>query len=284
VVNYDYWIRRFAAQVSAGGESLFLRRYQAFKSRPRRRERRFLSLNLTARPTKILFLLRLLADGLWDRGFISFGGFERLHQARAYGMEKIHKEIRVRCPGFADMLAELEPLLPRLDAMGPMLLRAPGAPADQNNLVFEDELAEYGRSWFSVVTESEMMDRPSRITEKPLKALLNFHPLIVLGNPGALAMIRELGFQTFPEIIDESYDEEPDPRRRFDMAYRQIERLSRMDEAELDRLEAKVADKLRFNAQFGSSWLVRRFRDQIDPAVLDALAPQLNPPAPPSSR
>ncbi len=91
--------------------------------------------------------------------------------------------------------------------------------------------------------------------------MLNFHPFIVLGNPASLRLIRGYGFQTFPEIFDESYDDEEDPARRFDMVYGQIVRLARMDEAELDRLEASVAEKVVFNARWGLTELPRMFQD-----------------------
>ncbi len=89
------------------------------------------------------------------------------------------------------------------------------------------DLTEYAESWFSVVTETEMRPRPSRITEKVLKPLVNFHPMILFGNPGSLRMVRDYGFVTFENVIDESYDDEPDPRRRFDKAYLELERSVR---------------------------------------------------------
>jgi hypothetical protein len=119
-----------------------------------------------------------------------------------------------------------------------------------------------------------MLGPPWRISEKPLKALVNFHPFMVLGNPGALEMIRGLGFQTFPEIIDESYDEELDPRRRFDLVYAEVKRLIALDETELARLEGAVAEKLVFNAEWGLTRLPGVFRDEIDDALIrDILAP-----------
>jgi hypothetical protein len=133
------------------------------------------------------------------------------------------------------------------------------------------DLAEYQDSWFSVVTETEMRARPSRITEKVLKPLVNFHPSLVLGNPGALAMTREYGFATFPEIIDESYDEECDPRRRYDLVYREFVRLCRLDERELARLESRVADTLDFNARWGLTQFPSQFRGRHDEALTDRI-------------
>ena len=271
VVYYDYWLRRFVSDYEVDGETVFAARLAAFRARGRRRPRRFLSLNLTLRPTKILFLLSLLRDGLWDSGFVSYGGFERTLQTTNKTIAKLQKI--TDAIGFEALNAELSPLLPRLDAIDPIILGAPASASDME-MVHDEALPEYAASWLSVVTETEMLAQPCRITEKPLKALVNFHPFLVLGNPGALKMIRDLGFQTFPELIDESYDEELDPRRRFDMVYAELKRLIALDETELARREAVVAEKLVFNAEWGLTRLPHIFRDEIDDALIrDILAP-----------
>jgi hypothetical protein len=133
------------------------------------------------------------------------------------------------------------------------------------------DLKEYTESWFSVVTETEMRPRPSRITEKVLKPLVNFHPMILFGNPGSLRMVRDYGFVTFENVIDESYDDEPDPRRRFDKAYLELERLCTLDERALLRMEAEIEDRLRFNAHWGLTRLPADIRRDRDAALVDSI-------------
>ncbi len=60
------------------------------------------------------------------------------------------------------------------------------------------------------------------------------------------------------------------------MAYAQVERLCRMDEAELSRLEAGIAETLEFNAAWGMTRLPTIQRERLDHEMLDAiLAPPL---------
>ncbi len=113
-----------------------------------------------------------------------------------------------------------------------------------------------------------MLDRPARITEKALKPLLNGHPFIVFGNPGSLALIKALGFATFPELVDESYDEEPDPPRRFELAFAQLRRLCGLDEAELARMVTELEEKLVFNMTWGLTRLPQIYADTLDDAFL----------------
>jgi hypothetical protein len=287
VFSYDLWIKRFFAPFELNGEALYAERLAAFEAREPSRDRRFLSLNWSPRPSKVFFLLRVLRDRLWGAGYISFGGLGQLERmGPGKHLARLTKELQ-QTPGFEDLFEELSPYLKKLASMGRIQLgelrthpesEAPG-------LADDAALPEYRRSWFSVITETEMSDQPARITEKAFKSLVNFHPILVLGNPGALRMIRELGFQTFPEVFDESYDEEPDPRRRFEMVYAEFERLCRMTKQDLRLQEARIADKLAFNARHGLTVLPARYRSQIDRAFVDELAnfwsaPSRQPPRP----
>jgi hypothetical protein len=273
VIAYDYWIQRCARELDVGPEALEAKA-AAFRARPARRERRFISLNFTLRPTKALFLLKLRQAGLWDEGFVSCGGLGGHSRTTA---EELARRMRA-LDGFQDLVLELMPDLGALERRSLMegVIREDGA-----FLPMGDTLGgEHDRSWFTVVPETEMGERPWRITEKPLKPLANFHPLVVLGNPGALAMIRELGFRTFDPVIDERYDDEPDPRRRFDMVFAEVQRLCALDEADLARKEGALAETLAFNAGWAHAGLPRLYRERRDPQLLDQLLSLLKVPTP----
>ncbi len=260
VLNYDCFIKEFFYQYETKGPKAFARKKAAFEQRPAERSRRFVSLNLTPRPAKVVFLLRLLRDGLWDKGHISFGGLRRLgFKENNDPRGTLDKQLRAM-DGFEDLTEALEPYIDQLDAMGEVLLGDPSQIKHCNN---DMPMSENDNSWFTVVTETEMQG-PRRITEKPFKSLVNFHPSITLGNAGSLALIREFGFRTFEGYVDKSYDEEPDRRRRFDMVYEEVRRLCALPEAELRRMEQDFTETLAFNAEWGLTRLPAIFRDEID--------------------
>jgi hypothetical protein len=279
VLVHDYWIWDAVSHFAENGETVYSERLQAFRSRRANRRRRFISLNRTPRPIKILFLLRLLHDGLWDSGFISFGGFRSDREGP--GKPQPAREEMIRAlPGFEDIVHDVMPHMDALRGFGRHLLgmeRHQWQRLELWNAGMAADLEEYADCWFSAVTETEMRQRPCRITEKVLKPLVNFHPLIVFGNPGSLRMIREYGFVTFDNVIDESYDEELDPRRRFDQAYTELTRLCRTDERTLKQMEETIEDRLAFNARWGLTRLstdIRRERDRdLVDAVLQASKP-----------
>ncbi|OJU12457.1 MAG: hypothetical protein BGN86_12570 [Caulobacterales bacterium 68-7] len=200
-----------------------------------------------------------MRDGAWDQAFVSFGGF---------GQNRRGKQVHVRT--WTEEFAGLAEQEERLAGLGRFILGEDGDNTSPTYAtpVHDVDLPEHDRSWFTVVPETEMRDRVSRITEKPCKPLVSFHPLIFLGNPGALGHLRDLGFQTFEDFFDERYDEETDPRRRFDMVYDQVLALVRADEADLARRSAQIAERLVHNARFGLTDLPRIFRKKRDYGLL----------------
>ena len=52
---------------------------------------------------------------------------------------------------------------------------------------------------------------------------------VVSGFKGLLAKLRSMGFQTYGEFMDESYDQEPDYDKRCDMIRRTLEKIKAMD-------------------------------------------------------
>jgi hypothetical protein len=275
ILNYDYWISRMFAEAAHDADGRFNHRLERFRDRKSARGRRFLSLNLTPRPTKILFLLSLLRDELWDRGFISFGGFGRLSdQSRSKSVSGLMKDT-LELPGFEDLSRTLIAWLPQLRDKGQILFgrlkRREGDGHLMKDPTSDREMRQFDDSWFTVVTESEMSDAPTRITEKIFKPVMNFHPPIVLGNPGSLKLLRGYGFETFPEIFDEAYDEETRPRRRFELVYEQVVRMCALDEPELERRMLGASEGLIRNCHWGFRHLPRLFREKIDVALADQI-------------
>ncbi len=272
VLTYDYFISNLFRAHEQDGPEAFEQRRAAFRARADARERRFINLNLTPRPSKMLFLLSLVRDELWGEGFISFSGFDKARHPRALKLKPLLAAMR-EMPGFEDLVEQLTPCFRRLATLGPVELgaveRLPGEPQAIRAPVLDTPMPQHDRSWFTVVTETEMTC--ARVTEKPFRALLNFHPIVMFGAHGALRLIEEFGFQTFHGYVDQSYDAEPDARRRFDRAYAEVRRLCALGEAELRRLELASAETLEFNAHWGLTRAPRIYREERNVRLVDDL-------------
>lgn len=68
-------------------------------------------------------------------------------------------------------------------------------------------------SFFSLVTETENLDNNLFLTEKTFKPIYTLHPFLVWSSKGHLCELRERGYETFPELFDESYDNMPEHKR-----------------------------------------------------------------------
>ena len=272
VLVHDRFVQHMLAQTRSRGREDFeqgLRRYAAAADS---RLRRFVCLNNKYRPARLLFLLRLLRDGLFDQGYISLGRMDEFAGHELTRATLIKRTLTL--PGMRRWAEDLSPLIDDLAARSPHFIGWRRGDADQGAekiMVLPQWSEEYQESWFSVVTETDFSNRLHRITEKPFKPLLGFHPFIVLGSCGSLRLIREYGFKTFPDLFDEHYDEEDDPNARFEMVCEQVARHCAIDERELARRCEATTEAVVFNALWGFIELPRLFAERIDAALVDRL-------------
>jgi hypothetical protein len=112
-------------------------------------------------------------------------------------------------------------------------------------------------SYFSIVSETSASDNFCFITEKTIRPIIYYHPFIVWGNPHTLKQLRELGFETFPEFFDESYDEVVDGNERIKCILKNVENLCNKSLDELHIMYLNIIPKLIKNQQL----LVKFYED-----------------------
>ena len=103
------------------------------------------------------------------------------------------------------------------------------------NMAMDIPTKIYDASWYSIVAETRWESANLFITEKLGKPLWSKRVFVNFGAKGCLAYLKSQGFQTFDGIIDESYDAEPDDRKRFEMAWEQVKLLSTLDPLDVYR-------------------------------------------------
>lgn len=112
-------------------------------------------------------------------------------------------------------------------------------------------------SYFSIVCESERehfnLDEEISdskylfLTEKTYRCL-HYHPFIVYSeSAGVLKRLRELGFETFPELFDESYDEIENKKLRWKKVTQELQKVLSMDKQELHKIHLKLKPKILHN-------------------------------------
>ena len=73
----------------------------------------------------------------------------------------------------------------------------------------------YQQTLLSLITETNYNNDECTLTEKSFKPLYNKHPFIIIGVPGSMQGLRDLGFQTFSEFWSEEYDTIESPSNRL---------------------------------------------------------------------
>lgn len=106
----------------------------------------------------------------------------------------------------------------------------------------------YIDSYLHIVTETTFDDNATVFTsEKTWRPILMMQPFIFLGPWRALEKMRGLGFKTFSPFIDESYDDERDPRKRYQMIEKEIIKFINMDLKDLHSWYYSITDILIHN-------------------------------------
>ena len=99
----------------------------------------------------------------------------------------------------------------------------------------------YNASWYSIVSET-YVGGPIFTTEKTAKCFLGKRIFVMFGSQYVLADLREQGFKTFNNILDESYDELKFIEPRVEAAWEQVLYLSKQDPADLYRRAADILE------------------------------------------
>jgi hypothetical protein len=94
------------------------------------------------------------------------------------------------------------------DPMGFFSMRPMSSPEHPGWLSQKISRAVYNHTWLSVVAETENLGQPDTFlpSEKIAKPLLLGQPFVVQACKGFLRQLRNIGFQTFDQWINEDYD------------------------------------------------------------------------------
>ncbi len=87
------------------------------------------------------------------------------------------------------------------------------------------------------------------LSEKTFKPIWYMQPFVIFGTPGTLLALRNIGYQTFDQWIDESYDQIENVTDRFYAAINSIHKFCQRPVTELDVDMAEMLPILQHNAE-----------------------------------
>lgn len=113
---------------------------------------------------------------------------------------------------------------------------------------FEDKNRHYYQnSLVSIITETNFDDVEVTLTEKSFKPSKEKHPFIIVGATGTLKAIRAMGYKTFNDFWDESYDLIEDPRQRITKIIQVCREIASWDNNKIIDFRRKVKPILDHN-------------------------------------
>ena len=124
-----------------------------------------------------------------------------------------------------------------------------GVNAEVENPVDDTSHGKFQDSYLHIVGETFQKSHPNRLffSEKVFKPMRYMQPFILLGEPGALAKLRELGYQTFGDYWDESYDDIENDEERLKQALQTAKTLIQLTHAQLHQLTRDLLPILHHN-------------------------------------
>jgi hypothetical protein len=113
----------------------------------------------------------------------------------------------------------------------------------------------YQESYVNLVTETTVVS--PMLSEKTFKPIVAGQLFVLVAYQGAMQFLRDIGVDTFDDIIDHSYDLIEDTRTRINQALVQIDRLVQLD---LPGIYKEIKPRLIKNSEY---FLSNQFRDQF---------------------
>jgi hypothetical protein len=213
----------------------------------RPKEKLFVCFNKLHRKHRLKLLAEAIRSGWLEKSFYSFEGATKTW---------FDPDVREGLPLTVKDLKTIETIEDKL----PLRLNIT---ADRHNPVDvrEDDLEYHQDSYFSIITETifepyhpgeQLMGYMDTLflSEKIYKPFAFKHPFIAVAWHGAIKALRERGYKTFHPYIDESYDDEVDPEKRFQMVVKEIKRLEQFTKEEWIEWQKNIKPIVEYNYKY----------------------------------
>jgi hypothetical protein len=222
-------------------------------------EKLFLSWNRRFRPHRIAIGFGLDKLGLVDRSYMSMGLTDpentAMHITHSYN-DYLLKHFQITPEDKRRFVSKLPLVLDGETNINQMCQDFDDAtrPYYQNSLV-------------SIVSETNFDSPEVTLTEKSFKPVKEKHPFITVGAPGTLRALKDMGFKTFSEFWDESYDNIVDSGDRMEKVLRICEHIATWSPTQVIDFRRRVKPILDHNYEIlkirYSAVVAARIRERI---------------------
>lgn len=110
-----------------------------------------------------------------------------------------------------------------------------------HNMAFDKNIEKFYSAYLHIVSETWFNNRSETIffSEKIFKPVVYFQPFVLFNHHRSLAEFKLLGYETFSEFIDESYDFIEDDNKRFYSAVESVFKFIKQNDKTLSNIMKK---------------------------------------------
>lgn len=201
--------------------------------------------NRRPRYHRLIMLCSLLANNIWHRGLISH---------RPDNFKQDLSRVNWEFQSYVKMLEAIGPKELDMDLL-------------DNNPAIQYNIDHYKQTFLSLIPETGFSNHSVFFSEKIWKSIRVGHPFILVGSPGMLKELHNLGFKTFSNWWDESYDDEINLEKRIKKISNVLLKLSQVSITELKDLRRDLRDTVEFNQNLINSFGLENPMDKIATVV-----------------
>ena len=118
---------------------------------------------------------------------------------------------------------------------------------NHNNNSFTLDIQSANETAIHIITETIFNIKENYLSEKSYKPIVLKQPFIIFGAPYSLKTLQDLGFKTFANFWDESYDNIEDHDLRYSKAYKIVKDIASMSLNDIQNILIQSTDILEYN-------------------------------------
>jgi hypothetical protein len=212
------------------------------KYKPGPRKKTFLCFNRRYNDHRLLLYLAMVQRGLIDQCYYS------MDKTQPEATRTFVENCKYLISRFPDMGLSSTDVL-AADKLLPLILDNPNFSQYPMENSVDPVKHLYDNSLVNIVTETYFFNNIIHITEKTYKPIAFMQPFIMVAAPSSLKHIQDMGFKTFSEFWDESYDLETDHKIRFEKIMSVVKFIARWTEEQRIEFTHKIKDIVEYNVK-----------------------------------
>jgi hypothetical protein len=224
-------------------------------------KKRFLSLNYRSQWNRLALAQFLTQENLIDHFYFSCHGHDRFGVGRD---ETLKNDADIIGSTWFNNKIDRSEFFKKI----PFITGLEDTVYSDNDWGFGNE-RYYSETFCSFVNETYVDENTDPFfTEKIFKPIMYRHPFLVFSSSGALELLEDLGFKTFGDIFDESYDQIENPQLRFEHLLGEIQRICSIPLGDLEKIHRHLIPTLLYNQKHLQEILPDRFQKEMQ-SVMD---------------